>query len=96
MGDKMPNDVDREQCIGIDLNCPEVPADSRAKALYFFDVFRLSEAIKFSGYPRRWQSRSIRLPYQILFVSLIFPSSSPLGWEMPSLKGWLCVAPRDS
>lgn len=74
----MPNDVDREQSIGIDLSFLEVPADARAKA--FVDVFGLgSEAIKFSGYPRQWQSNSIRLSYQILFVSLIFPFSSPSG-----------------
>lgn len=75
----MPNDVNRVQSIGMDLNCLEVPVNPKAKAFCWCFFGLRSEVIKFSGYSRQWQNSSIRLSYQILFVLFIFHFSSPSG-----------------
>jgi len=75
--DKMPNDVDRDQSIGIDLNCPEVPADSRAKDFCWcfqtkkwgHKVFRISQAMA-QQFNQAVLSDSLCLTYLSLLFSI--------------------------
>lgn len=74
---KMLNDVDREQSIGIDLSCLEVPADARAKAFcrcfwtrkWGHKVFRISQAMA-EQFSQALLSDSLCLAYLSLLFSI--------------------------
>lgn len=96
MVDKMLNDVDREQSIGIDLNCLEVSDDPRVKAFFQclqtknwgHKVFRITQAMA-EQFDQALLPDSLCLNYPSLLFSIRVGNALSKGLVMHCCDGQL-------